>query len=397
MKPTDVVDASLKITPAERGVPGSGHHEPVRRSAWVEIDRQRLRRNFQIINQHKPPGLQLLSVVKDNAYGHGAGEVARIALESGAVGLGVTTMDEAVELRQLGIQDPILMLGERCPDELPACLDYRLTVSVGEMRVAQRLDRLARHRGERVGVHFKVDTGMSRYGVRWTDAAAAAQELATMPGLELKGIMSHFAMSDEADKTFARLQLERFQEVLDAVEARGLKVPVRHLCNTGGFLDLPPAWFDMVRIGILPLGVYPSKVCRRLPGLLPVMSVKARVVSLRQLNPGDTYGYGLRYKAETRRQIAVLPVGYGDGFPRLRNEGFVLVHGRRAPIIGGVAMDAIGVDVTEIPEIQLGDDVVLMGEDGEERILANDIAGWKRSVAYDALAGWRHRLPRIYV
>mgnify|MGYP001340643323 CR=1 FL=1 len=370
---------------------------PWRRSAWVEIDRARLRKNFEIINAQKPPALRLLAVVKDNAYGHGAGEVAQAALAAGAWGLGVTTLDEAVELRTLGIPAPILLLGERTPDELPVCLDLRLTLSVGEMRVLQSLARLARHQGQEVSVHLKVDTGMSRYGVRWEEAVEAVQTALAIPGIKLEGIMSHFAMSDEADKTFALQQLARFEDVLSQLAAAGVRVPVRHFCNPGGFLDLPQAWFDMVRIGILPLGVYPSQVCRRLPGLEPVMSVKARIVSVRDLQPGDHYGYGMRYQAKTLRRIAVVPVGYGDGFPRLRNEGCVLVHGRRAPIIGGVAMDALAVDVTEIPETQLFDDVVLMGQDGAEEITANEIAGWKKSVCYDVLSGWRSRLPRVYV
>lgn len=365
------------------------------RSAWVEIDREQLRRNFAIIQQHKPATVQLLAVVKDNAYGHGAVAVAQTALEAGAVGLGVSTLAEARELRAAGLDAPILLLGERCPDELPECLVLDLIVSLGEMRLAHQLNRLALRRQRRVPVHLKMDTGMSRYGVRWDEAVAAMREVATLSGLKLAGVMSHFAMSDETDKTFARLQLARFQEVLDQLAAGGCEAGLRHLCNTGGFLDLPQAHYDLVRLGILPLGVYPSTVCRRLPGLEPVMAVKARIASVRELQPGDRYGYGLRFRAESPRRIAVLPVGYGDGFPRLRNQGHVLVHGRRAPIIGGVAMDALAVDITDIPEAHLWDDAVLLGRQEDEEITANDIAAWKGSVCYDVLAGWRSRLPRV--
>jgi alanine racemase len=387
MKPSSV--ASAKPQPA---LPSTRS----RRSAWVEIDRRRLRKNWEIINAQKAPALRVLAVVKDNAYGHGAGEVAQAALAAGAWGLGVTTLDEAAELRALGVQAPILLLGERTPDELPVCLELRLTLSVGEMRVIRRLARLARHRGQEGLVHLKVDTGMSRYGVRWEEAVESVRTAAAIPGIKLEGVMSHFAMSDEADKTFALQQLARFESVLSQLAALGVRVPVCHVCNSGGFLDLPQAWFQMVRLGILPLGVYPSSVCRRLAGLEPVMSVKARIVSVRDMKPGDHYGYGMRYQATVPRRIAIVPVGYGDGFPRLRNEGCVLVHGRRAPIIGGVAMDALAVDVTEIPETQLFDDVVLMGQDGAEEITANEIAGWKKSVCYDVLSGWRSRLPRFY-
>jgi alanine racemase len=153
----------------------------------------------------------------------------------------------------------------------------------------------------------------------------------------------------------------------------------------------------MVRLGILPLGVFPSRVCRRIEGVLPVMRVLAKIVAVRELRPGETYGYGLGYRAETTRRIGVLPIGYGDGFPRLRNEGQVLVHGRRVPILGGVAMDSLGIDLTDVPEASLGDEAVLLGSQGEASITAWDLAGWKGSVTYDVLAGWRERLPRVYL
>ena len=171
----------------------------------------------------------------------------------------------------------------------------------------------------------------------------------------------------------------------------------RHLANSGGFLDLPQARYDAVRLGILPLGVYPSAACRRLPGVAPVMSVKARIVALQQLAPGDSVGYGMRYTAAASRRIAVLPLGYGDGFPRVRNQGAALLHGRRAPLVGGVTMDALMVDVTDIPAAQLGDEAVLMGRQGGEEISAHEIAGLKNSVSYDVLCGWRARLPRVYL
>jgi alanine racemase len=367
------------------------------RPAWIEIDLVRLRHNFERIVGDKPPSVGLLSVVKDNAYGHGAVTVARAALQAGASALGVCTLPEALELRQAGIHAPLLLLGERHPDELPYCLEYGLSVSLGDLSLARALDRLAREAQRCVPVHLKIDTGMSRFGARWDQAVAVADELRRLPGLVLEGVMTHFAMSDEADKSFALEQLSRFEQVLAELKARNIRVRQRHLCNSGGFLDLPQAHFDLVRIGILPLGVYPSQVCRRLPGLEPVMTVKARIVVLRALAPGDRYGYGMRYEAATPRRIAVLPLGYGDGYPRLRNQGCVLLHGTRAPIIGGVAMDALAVDVTGIPGVRLWDEAVLMGRQGDEEVSAHDLAHWQGSVSYDVLAGWRSRLPRIPV
>ncbi len=370
---------------------------PASRSAWVEIDVAQLRTNFRLIREDLPARVGLAPVVKDNAYGHGALTVARAAVEVGARFLAVNTLEEADELRRAGFRTPLLLLGERHPDELPACVAHGWRVCVGELAIARELSRLAVEAGRTVAVHLKLDTGMGRFGVRWDELAAALPELVGLPGLEWEGVSSHFAMSDEADKSFALLQLERYQASLQSLIEAGIRSRFQHLCNSGGVLDLAAAHFNLVRPGILALGVFPSRVCRRLPGIAPVMSVKARLVSVRRLQPGDPCGYGLRYHASTPRRIGIVPVGYGDGFPRLRNVGEVLVRGRRAPLIGSVAMDAFAVDLTDVPDAQLWDEVVLQGRQGGEEITAQDLARWKGSVSYDILAGWRARLPRVCV
>lgn len=368
---------------------------PPHRPAWVEIDLARWRRNIAIVRRALPRHCGWISVVKDDAYGHGAGLAARLAREGLPAMLAVANLDEALRLRQAGVRDRILLLGERRPEEFPDCLAHDITCCLGDMKLLPALRSQARKIGRPVPVHLKVNTGMNRYGVPWP-AAAEAVSLIGGNGrqpLRVEGIFSHFAMSDEADKTFARLQLKRFKAAL-----RGCgRVPLRHLCNSGGFLDLPEARFDLVRLGLLPLGVYPSMVCRRIPGIAPVMSVKAKITALRRIKAGDHVGYGMRYTAPSRRKIAVLPLGYGDGFPRVRNEGFVLLHGRRAPLVGGVSMDALFVDVTDIPGVRAGDTAVIMGRDQGEEITVHELAGLKRSVSYDILSGWRSRLPRITI
>ncbi|HTL18970.1 MAG TPA: alanine racemase, partial [Patescibacteria group bacterium] len=203
--------------------------------------------------------------------------------------------------------------------------------------------------------------------------------------------------SDEKDKSYANLQFTRFNEALLQMQQLGIKVKLRHLCNSGGFLDLPHARFEMVRLGILPLGVFPSSVCRRISGIEAVMSVKARIAAIQSLSPGDSVGYGMRYTAPSARRIAVLPLGYGDGFPRVRNQGCVLVRGQRAPLVGGVAMDAITVDITDIPTAQLWDEAVIMGRQGNDEISVHEVAKLRGSVSYDVLTSWRSRLPRIYL
>ncbi len=368
-----------------------------RRPAWVEIDLRQLERNFRIISRDKPGDLRILSVVKDEAYGHGAECVAKTALQCGAQLLGLSTLEEALALREKGITARILLLGDRQESEFPWCIARNLTCCVSDAQGVEQLGRCAARAGRRVPVHVKINTGMNRYGVRWSEALPLVEQVCETKSLVLEGVLSHFAQSDEVDKASALLQLARFNEVLHGLAARGVPVKARHICNSGGFLDLPRAHFDVVRLGILPLGVYPSAVCRRLPGLAPVMTVKARVAAIQCLQAGDSVGYGMHYTAPGPRRIAVLPLGYGDGFPRVRNQGWALLHGRRAPLVGGVAMDALTVDISAIPEARLWDEAVLMGRQGSEEISARDIAKLKNSVCYDVLTSWRARLPRVYL
>ncbi|MGD1083495.1 MAG: alanine racemase [Verrucomicrobiota bacterium] len=364
------------------------------RPAWVEIDLARLRRNLQLIRQELPPAVKLLAVVKDEAYGHGALDVARIALDEGAHGFGLSTLEEAMTLRDGGITAPLLLLGERQEAELPWCVEHDLTVCVNELNTVRLLARAAAAAGKRVPVHVKIHTGMSRYGARWDEALPLFEAIGSQKSLRLEGAMTHFAQSDEADKSFALLQISRFDEVMRALERAGVRVPCQHLCNSGGFLDLPPAHRDMVRAGILMYGIFPSSVCRRIAGIQPVMSVKARVAAIQNLKAGEVVGYGMRYAAPAPRRIAILPIGYGDGFPRVRNAGAALLRGRRAPLVGGVAMDAITVDITGIPEAQMWDEAVIMGGQGGEEINVHEMAQLKNSVSYEVLTSWRLRLRR---
>lgn len=367
------------------------------RSAWIEIDLQRLKHNYELINQDKPKNLRWLAIVKDEAYGHGAEAVAKVALECGASFLGVSDLDEAMALRDHGITARILLLYERQEAELPWCVQHDLTCCVGDVNIVNKIARLAAAAGKRVPVHLKVNTGMNRYGVAWDKAGPLIDAIRSHPSLVLEGMISHFSMSDETDKTFAMLQLDRFNKVNKDLEDRGIHVPFRHLCNSGGFLDLPQAHFDMVRIGILQFGIFPSQVCRRITGIQPVMTVKTRVATIQQLHRGDKVGYGMRYEAPDDRKVAVLPIGYGDGFPRVRNQGAVLIHGQRAPLVGSIAMDALMVDVTNIPQAKVGDEAVVMGTQGNEEISVHEVAKLKNSVSYDILVSWKFRMPRLYL
>ncbi|MCL4704487.1 alanine racemase [bacterium] len=370
------------------------------RPAWVEINLTQMRRNLERLRSDMPPNLKWCSVLKDQAYGHGAVEIARLTAAAGAAFLAVATLDEALELHQAGLQTPILIFGERPESELEICLAHGFHVFVNDAATAKNLNSLAAKQGKCASVHVEIDTGLNRYGVRWTKALPVVGEVLQFANLQLAGLMTHFAMSDELDKTFALEQLRRFTEAVQQIRRHTVlqnNLPLLHTCNSGGYLDLPQAHFDMVRTGILPLGVYPSQVCRRIPGLQPVMSVKSRLAAIKQIEPGDTVGYGMRYRAESPRTIAVLPIGYGDGFPRVRNTGYVLVHGKRAPIIGGNAMDAMMIDVSDIPAARVWDEAVIMGKQGEDEISVHDLAAWGGTVSYDLMTRWSMRLPRIYL
>lgn len=387
------------------------------RPAWVEINLAQLRRNLEIIRVDMPPHLKWCSVVKDQAYGHGAVEIAKATAQAGACCVVVATLDEALELYHAQISAPILIFGERPQAELDLCIENNFAIFANEATQARQLDEMARKKGKYVSVQVEIDTGLNRYGVRWTKALPVIEAISQLANLQLTGIMTHFAMSDELDKTFAYEQLRRFEEVVQKLHKQGFLThkpatgvkTILHTCNSGGYLDLPEAHFDMVRIGILPLGVYPSKVCRRIPSpapegafapvraFEPIMSVKTRIAAIKEIAPGDTVGYGMRYRAESARTIAVLPMGYGDGFPRVRNTGHVLVRGKRAPIIGGNAMDAMMADITEIPQAQPWDEVVIVGKSEEDEISVHDLAAWGGTVSYDIMTRWSVRMPRVYL
>jgi alanine racemase len=380
--------------------------------ARVEINLTQLHRNLSIIredmqrlNRPLSTSLRWCAVVKDNAYGHGAVAIARESILGGATYLAVATLEEAIELQDAKIRAPILVFGERPADEIEECIRRNFTFFINDAAQAQLVNSICRRLEKRATVHLEIDTGLSRYGVRRTEATPVIDSILSCEMIDLEGVMTHFAMSDELDKTFANEQLQRFKEAVGDRTSTGsgdtrnekLTGKTLHTCNTGGYLDLPHAHFDMVRIGILPLGVYPSKVCRRIEGLAPVMSVKCKVAAIKNIETGDTVGYGMRYRAESPRRIAVLPMGYGDGFPRVRNAGHVLTHGQRAPIIGGNAMDAMMVDITDIPQAQQWDEVVVMGRQGECEITVHDLAALTGTVSYEVMTKLSIRLPRLYV
>src|SRR5258708_17910045 len=262
--------------------------DPTLRPGWIEVDLERLKRNFELIVRDKPNGVGLLSVVKDEAYSHGAFRVAKTALAAGATFLGLSTLQEAIALRERGIKAPMLMLGDRHEGELPWCIAHDLTCCLTDTRSAEQLGRLAERAGKRVPVHIKVNTGMNRYGIRWSEAPALAAAIARNKSLVLEGVLSHFAQSDETDKTFALAQLARFNEVLCAISSLGLSLKFKHICNSGGFFLLPPATLAIVPLGVMPPGGFTTSLCLPNPPRATASAVEAPLIRLPTITPAAT-------------------------------------------------------------------------------------------------------------
>ena len=365
---------------------------------WAEIDLDAIAHNVRQLKRHIGERVKLTAVVKANAYGHGAVPVARTALENGAERLAVNRVVEGIELRRAGIAAPILILGYSPPWEAEAIVRHDLTPTITEREVALALARVAASQGKTVPVHVKVDTGMGRFGLLPKEVVDFAKGLADFPNLRLEGLYTHFATADEADKSHTRRQFGAFLDVLKRLEEAGIEVPIRHAANSAATLDLPETHLDMVRCGIAIYGLYPSaEVSHSIP-LKPAMSLKSRVARLRTLPAGSCISYGCTYVTSSPTRVALVPVGYGDGYHRLlSNRGQVLIRGRRAPILGRVCMDQFVVDVSDIPGVRLNDEVVVFGRQGEEEISAEEVAAWAQTINYEVVTALMPRVTRVYL
>ncbi len=364
----------------------------------VVIDLALVRHNVHTLAGHTSHGTRQMAVVKADGYGHGAIPVARAALDAGATWLGVATVGEGARLRDAGITAPILVLGPVAPGDADSAVARDLAVTVfAQGDLPEALDRRAATHGRPARVHLKVDTGMGRVGVHPAEAPDLADRLRTLPNLDLEGVFTHFATADEQDLSFARIQLDRFRGVLAALEARGVRPTLRHAANTAATLALPDSHLDLVRNGIGIYGLWPSAVLRGAADLRPALRWEARVAQVKTVPPGTPLSYGATHVTRGRRRIATLPVGYGDGYPRLlSNRGEVVAAGRRVPIVGRVCMDMTLVDVSTVPELRAGDEAVLIGNQGGAGITADAIAAWTGTINYEVTCAIGGRVPRDY-
>ncbi len=365
------------------------------RPTWAEIDLSCLGFNLTQIKRFVSPEVKIMPIVKADAYGHGLIEVSQYLLSQGIDYLGIATVDEGMILRDSGIGIPLLILGSITPEETEAVLEYNLIPTVCNLEVATRFNNLALQKNRHANVHIKIDTGMGRIGISCQEALDFFLKLKELPNLVIEGIWTHFASAEEAE--FTNTQLNRFNFVLGGLRQLGFNFLYIHAANSTAILRNKESHFNLVRPGLTLYGVYPDASLREIVELKPVMMIKTRTVFLKKVSAGQSISYGRTFITSRESLIATLPVGYGDGYSwLLSNRGVVLVKGMRVPVVGRVCMDQIMIDVTEVPDVKIGEEVVLVGQQGNERITAEELASMATTIPYEVLCKISPRIPRIY-
>jgi alanine racemase len=372
-------------------------------NTWVEIDRAALLANVQTCRSLIGPRCRLLALVKGNAYGHGLRETAALFSAAGVDCLGVEAVGEAVILRTAGITCPILLAGPILPANVPLLVSHRLTPLLTSLEQVQVVGEFTRRQACVVEAHLKFDTGMHRQGIMGGELPLLLDLLAKYPGLQVTGLATHLAHADEAEQPeWTQHQLDTFHGLVATLAAAGIRAALRHVANSAATLLWPETHLDMVRLGIALYGFWPGEAVRRCSAgrlsLQPVMTWKTRVSAVKAVPRGCGVGYNGSYVTTREARLALLPLGYYDGYGRgLSNRGWVLVHGQRAPVCGRVSMNLMTIDVTDIPAVQPGDEVVLVGRQGRGAIAAEDMAEWLGTIHYEVTARINPLIPRLIV
>lgn len=365
--------------------------------AWADIDVDALTRNLTSIRSALFPGTDVMAVVKADAYGHGAINIARVLQDKDGVwGFGVGDSREALELRAAGISSPILILGAIIEDEIGRVLENEISVCVHSTRRIERLDREAQRQTKRLKVHLMVDTGMGRLGVTPERAIDVAAGIAAAPGLDFAGVATHYACTSEPDDPFTAVQLRRFVTLKESLAEAGIAPAIFHASNSSSIFSSLSRHFDLVRPGIFLFGIAPDGKAPAGVDLDPVLSLKTQVVFLKDIPAGTPVGYNRTYTTPRATRIATIPIGYNDGYPfRLSNRGRVLIRGRRAPVVGGVTMDYTMIDIGHIPGVEVGELVTIIGRDGDESITVDEIARMVGTIPYEITCLIGKRVQRI--
>jgi alanine racemase len=369
-----------------------------KRRSWAEIDLGAIEHNLTAIRSCLTPQTRVMAVIKANAYGHGVMEVARLGVKLGADFLGVATLEEAMPLVEVGITLPILVLGyvpRECAEQV---IKNKIRTVVYETDYARALSQAAQRLSAEAVVHIKVDTGMGRLG--FADNAEGLQsviEVAALPGINVEGLMTHFAEADSPVEEFTRLQIERFRCFAADLELRGLYIPLKHCANDAAIVCFPEAHFDMVRTGIMMYGLYPSDSMKGLNlDIIPAMTLKSRISFIKTMAQGESVSYGRTYRCPEDTRVATVPIGYGDGYSRLlSNRAYAIIKGIKAPLIGTVCMDQCMFALPEKADLQVGDEVILFGKP-EEGITADDLAQMIGTINYEIVTTITARVPRSY-
>ncbi len=363
----------------------------------MEVNLSNIAENFRRIRSRVGSGPEVIAVVKADAYGHGAPAVAQALVSAGCRRFAVAIPDEALELRDEGITEPILVLGPSPERSVGEYVRRDITATVTDLSFARALGGEALRRGKRIPVHVKVDSGMGRIGFLPEEVPGVLEELVAMEGLRIEGMFTHFACADEMRLDYTKRQFAGLRTALLAAERLGIPIPLRHACNSAGILACPDMYLGGVRPGIILYGMWPSRECPRTMELLPTFEVKTEVALVRELPPGSGVGYGLRYMTRGVERIAVLPVGYADGYSRaLSSKVQVLIGGKRVPLAGNICMDQTMANVTGM-DVKAGDEVVLVGRQGDEAVTPEEIGALRNTINYEVPISFSKRVPRVYL
>ena len=366
----------------------------------ADIDLDAFRFNLDSIKKNINENTQIITVLKADGYGHGAVPLAKEAEKEERVwGIAVATVEEALELRRGGIKKPLLILGYTYQEDYDLIAEEELRPTVFKLSMAQELSQAALRKNKTIKIHIKIDTGMSRIGYRDLEKSVPEiLEISRLPGLEIEGLFTHFARADEREKAPAYQQLEKYQAFQKALKEAGLKIPLCHCSNSAGIIRIPEANMDAVRAGIILYGLYPSEEVEKEPvPLKPLMTLKSHIAYIKTLEPGVQISYGGTYTTQKETRVATIPVGYADGYARsLSNKGWVLIRGKKAPILGRVCMDQFMVDVTDIPEVRELDEVILLGKSQDQQITMEELGELSGRFNYEFACCISKRVPRIY-
>ncbi|GAB4113824.1 MAG: alanine racemase [Candidatus Caldatribacteriota bacterium] len=366
---------------------------------WLEINLDAIRENVKQIKRLIGKNVELMAVVKGNAYGHDLIEVAKITLDYGANSLAVARFEEGMLLRKAGINAPILILSLNLNELCEEIVLYDLTSTVVNLEMVKELSFMAFKHQKTSKVHLKVETGMNRIGLFPPQVLDFIKRVKNLKNIQIEGIFTHFSVADERDKSYTLNQFHKFNEVLKELEREKINIPIKHVGNSATILDLPQMWLDMVRPGISIYGLYPSQDIKKIIPLIPAQTFKTKIIYLKELSGGESISYGRTYTTKGETIVATLPVGYADGYNRLlSNRGEVLVKGKRAPVIGRVCMDHTMIDVTNIPGVEVGDEVILWGKQKNAEITVEEVAQYLNTINYEVLhLPDKDRVPKLFI